>query len=252
MSRLIASGCSCTRHCWPTWADYLGKHFDEYVNVATGGADNAVIARNVIATARHGDTVVIQWTGFDRFNTFTDDEKQKLLTPNDLCAIDYSGMDVDNVSGGWQHHGSIWGPERYKKFVVNYYHPVERFRHSLDYVKMVEMHSHLTGYRVWNFSMANWFLSECESKNDPRLLKMHERMKFRHFYLDHFLLDIRDEVAPLIVKHKYANNDNHPTPLVNWVWLKEYMAPEIGISLDFSIEDQVQYDQERVLKGDVD
>jgi len=30
------------------------------------------------------------------------------------------------------------------------------------------------------------------------------------------------------------------------------MAPEIGISLDFAIEDQVKLDQERVLKGDVD
>jgi hypothetical protein len=252
MSRLITSGCSCTRHCWPTWADYLGYHFEEYINVATGGADNGVIARNVMATAKAGDTVVIQWSGFDRFNTFTDDETQNLNTPSDFCVVYQSGMIPDNITGSWQHHGTIWGTARYKSFVTDFYHPIERFRHSLDYVKMVQMHSQLTGYKVWNFSMANWFHGECELSIDSRLVEMHNRMNFRHFYLDHNLLDLKNNIAPLTIKHKYAERDTHPTPWVNWIWLKDHIAPEIGIELDFSLENQVKLDQERVLKGDVD
>lgn len=252
MSRLIASGCSCTRHCWPTWADYLGRHFDDYINVGTGGADNAVIARNVIHTAKAGDTVVVQWTGFDRFNIFEDHGTQSSDTPSDLCEIYLSGMTPDEVQGKWQHYGTVWGSDRYKSFVTNYYHPIERFRNSLDYVKMVEMHSQLTGYKVWNFSMSNWFQGECELFTDPRLIEMHKRMQFRHFYLDHSLLDLKKEIAPLTIRHKYSHSDTHPTPMVNWVWLRDYVAREIGIDIDLSMEDQVNLDQERVLKGDVD
>ena len=114
------------------------------------------------------------------------------------------------------------------------------------------MHGQLMGYRVWNFSMANWFIGESEAEVDARLVEMHNKMKFRHFYLDQNLLDFKAGFDNIKVSHKYAKSDSHPTSLAHWAWLKEHMAPEIGISLDFAIEDQVKLDQERVLKGDVD
>lgn len=252
MSRLIVSGCSCTLHCWPTWADYLGRHYDDYVNVGISGGDNSVIARNVMSVAKAGDTVVIVWTGFDRFNVFSDDVEQRKDSAGDFCLIEQSGMTPNNTKGGWKHKGTIWGHPEYKEFVKHFYHPVERFRSTLDYVKMVQMHSQLTGYKVWNFSMTNWFTGESETVVDPRLVEMHNKMNFTHFYLNSNLLEVRQKVAPVVVSHKYAQKDSHPTPWANWIWLTEHVAPEMGITLDFSLEDQVKYDHERVLKGDVD
>jgi hypothetical protein len=254
MSRLVASGCSCTQHCWPTWADYLGRHFDEYVNVAIGGADNAVIARNAMSVARPGDTVVIQWTGFDRFNTFSDDAIQMTARSGDTCIIEQSGMTRDNLQGGWQHTGTVRSPtpEQNKIFLLELYHRVERFRHTLDYVKMVEMHSQLNGYTVWNFSMMDWFQAEIEKDIDPRLVRMHYQMSFRHFYLRDNLINVRNKLGYLSMSHKYAKTDDHPTPWANWIWLKDHVAPEIGIDVDLSLEDQVKFDQNRVLKGEVD
>ena len=252
MSRLVTSGCSCTRHCWPTWADYLGRHYDNHINVAVSGGDNAVIARNVMSTAQAGDTVAIMWTGFDRFSIFSDDVTQRADCPGDFCLIEQSGMTADKLKGGWHHRGTLLFNPDLKSFFKHFYHPVERFRQTLDYVKMVQMHGQLMGYRVWNFSMANWFIGESEAEVDARLVEMHNKMKFRHFYLDQNLLDFKAGFDNIKVSHKYAKSDSHPTPLAHWAWLKEHMAPEIGISLDFAIEDQVKLDQERVLKGDVD
>lgn len=246
--RLLTGGCSCTQYCWPTWADYLGKHFQEYINVGLCGADNAVIARNIMSTATQGDIVVVAWSSYDRFNYFNGSFVQSSKTIGDKLVAQWSGLD-ESGKGGWKHNGGLRSS---KNFLVNYYHRVERFRHSLDYVKMLEMHSKINGYELWNFSMIEWFLGESEIYVDSRLQKMHVDMHFNHFFLAPSLMEVREKVAPIVVSHKYNLNDTHPTPLVHWTWLKEHIAPEIKISLDLSLENQVKLDQDRVLAGDVD
>lgn len=247
--RLITSGCSCTQYCWPTWADYLGLHFENFVNVGLCGADNAVVARNVMEIARPGDFVVVAWTSFDRFNTFENSRIQETKTIGDKLVMEWSMLDATD-QGGWFHSGGRCGS---KEFLVNHYNAIERFRHSLDYVKMLEMHSQLIGYTLYNFSMIEWFLGECEKTIDQRLVGMHNRTSLNHFYLGKDLLTLRKEILPLCPKHKYNPwGDTHPTPWVNWTWLKHYIAAEIGIEIDLEIEKKVVIDQQRVLEGDVD
>lgn len=247
--RLITSGCSCTQYCWPTWADYLGRHYADFLNVGLCGADNAVIARNVMQVAQPGDMVVVAWSTFDRFNSFGADRQQADKTPGDRLVIEWSGLDsLDR--GGWHHSGGRCGS---KEFLVNHYHRIERFRHSIDYIKMLEMHSKIIGYELWNFSMIELFLGESEPRVDDRLVRMFENAKLNHFYQGKDLHTVREEVAPLVVHHKYnTGGDTHPTPWANWVWLRDYVAPEIGITLDMTLEDQVKLDQQRVLIGDID
>lgn len=251
--RLVTGGCSCTRHCWPTWADYLGRHFDDYVNTAHGGADNQTIARNIIDTAQPGDTVVVQWTGYDRFNMFNDRPKNSYYFSKKLNAellmIEQCGLDRQRPQGHWHYTGSvITNPA----FLKHCYHPVERFRNTLDAVRSVVMHSQLVGYRLWNFSMCDWFLGESETQVDDRLVKMHEREKFPHFYLTTNCVAVRNQSEyNTSVTHMYAPHDNHPQPAVHWMWLKDHIAPEIGVKLDLTLEDQVKLDQQRVLNGEV-
>lgn len=255
MSRLVAGGCSCTRHCWPTWADYLGQHFDSYINTANGGADNATIARNIIDTAQAGDVVVVQWTGFDRFNLFYDHVPPKYhyidaYNSHNLI-VEQCGMTRENVRGSWQYNGTL---ANNKLFLKHFYSPIERFRNTLDSVRSVVMHSKLTGYKLYNFTMTNWFLGEIESKIDQRLIVMHQREKFPNFYLKNNLLAVRDQIGYQPITHKYCTPgiDTHPQPWANWIWLKEHIAPTIGVELDLSMEDQVKLDQQRVINGDID
>lgn len=65
--RLFTFGCSFTSYMWPTWADILGREFDEFQNWGRHGAGNHYIfnslnechARNKI---NENDTVIIMWS----------------------------------------------------------------------------------------------------------------------------------------------------------------------------------------------
>jgi hypothetical protein len=256
MTRLVVGGCSCTRHCWPTWADYLGKHYESYINTGQGGSDNATIARNIIDTAKPNDLVVVQWTGFDRFNMFDDNKTPNYHYSDNLNAesliVEQCGMTPDTARGSWLYNGSVLSN---KLFLKHFYSPIERFRNTLDVVRSVVMHSELVGYKLFNFTMTNWFTGELELTVDPRLVSMHQRENFSNFYLKNNLISIRDEIGYQPVTHKYCGNssyDTHPQPWTNWIWLKEHIAPTIGVNLDLTIENQVKLDQQRVLNGDVD
>ena len=249
--RLITSGCSCTEHCWPTWAKYLGLHFREHVNVAVSGADNATIARNAMAEAREGDVVVVLWSSFARFNTFHDDRQQRVDRDGDRHVVYLSGMNMNRArtetveSGGWHHSGLI---TENKSFLTDSYHAIERFRASLDYVKMLEMHSELNRYQLWNFTMSDWLLGGLERRRDPRLEAMHERAGLRHFYLDQNMIQFRENTLPITVQLPFGT-DSHPTPWVHWLWLEQHVAPELGIKLDSQIQSLAQKDQKDLLAG---
>ena len=252
--RLVTGGCSCTTHCWPTWADYLGQHYDDYVNTAHGGADNQTIARNIIDTAQPGDTVVVQWTGFDRFNRFDDHSEHKYFYSKrlnaELLMTEQCGMDRRRPQGKWIYSGSIAID---KVFLKHFYSPIERFRNTLDAVRSVVMHSQLVGYKLYNFTMTDWFLGETEHQVDPRLVNMHHRENFPHFYLNSNCLAVRDiSGVNTHLVHKYSDNDHHPQPYAHWLWLRDHIAPEIGIELDNSLEDQVKLDQQNVLDGKIE
>jgi hypothetical protein len=253
--RLVTGGCSCTAHCWPTWADYLGRHYDDYINTGHGGADNQTIARNIIDTAQAGDVVVVQWTGFDRFNTFIDEPTKDVRYYKKLNAellmIEQCGMDRKRPTGRWHYSGSI-APNH--QFLKHFYHPVERFRNTLDAVRSVVMHSQLIGYQLWNFTMTDWVRGETETTVDPRLVKMHEREKFPHFYFNSNCLQVRDESeynTPVVHPFFPDHLDTHPQPYPQWVWMRDHIASEIGITVDMSIEEQVKLDQQKILNGEI-
>lgn len=249
--RLVTSGCSCTEHCWPTWAKYLGLHFRDHVNVGLSGADNATIARNAMSEAREGDVVVVLWSSFARFNTFHNDRKQRVDREGDRHVVHLSGMNISRdrtetaETGGWHHSGLI---VENKSFLVDSYHAIERFRASLDYVKMLEMHSKLNRYQLWNFTMSDWLLGGLERQIDPRIKNMQERARLDHFYLDQNLMQFREDTLPITVQLPYGT-DSHPTPWVHWSWLVEHVAPEMGIELDPLIGEIAQKDQEDLLAG---
>ena len=48
MSRLFTFGCSFTHWSWPTWADILGREFDEYENWGQRGGGNVFIFHSLI------------------------------------------------------------------------------------------------------------------------------------------------------------------------------------------------------------
>lgn len=221
--RLVTGGCSFTQYCWPTWADYLGKHYRQHIQAGMCGIDNATVARRIIEQAQPGDHVVIQWSGMDRWSGY---ENDRWL---------YTGCVVSN-----------------RAFFANHYHRLERFTTSMDYVKLIDCHAQAVGYQVHHFTAYPWFQGEVEKKIHPELVELFSKYAVPNFHIDDDLESFRTRKGTLMTKHKYNQEDNHPTPKHHWDWLVEHIAPKLEINIDQNLENSVQLDQQRVLKGDVD
>jgi len=223
MNKLLTAGCSFTKHCWPTWADYLGKNVSWHKQLGLGGADNASIARSIISTAKKSDTVVVMWTGYDRWSLY------------------------DN---GWQHKGCLVVD---KNFYGNFYNPIERFTTSMDYVQMVDNHAKLKGYKCYHFSAFPWLQSELINNNSWELAEIYNNYSIENnFLMDIDLLTFQksnNEVIP--VTHKYTTNDIHPTPITHWKFLNQVISPIVDIAVDQSNLAQVNQDQTDVIAGNI-
>lgn len=79
MSKLYTFGCSFTQYWrWPTWADALGRQYDQFENWALCGAGNSYILYSLIeCNQRHrlgiNDTVWIMWTNTSREDRYVQD-----------------------------------------------------------------------------------------------------------------------------------------------------------------------------------
>jgi hypothetical protein len=232
-TRLITSGCSNTKHCWNTWADFLGQEFTESINVGTGGADNAYIARSVISRAKAGYSVVILWSSYDRWSLYKDE-----IVPRN-----------DNPGNHWLHRGSMSVD---KVLFTNYYHRVERFQTTMDYIQLVDLHSQVNGYTAYHFSAFPIFKAERGQDVDPRILKIYNRYTIKNNFLTELsLIDYQSDTdQQFVIHHKYAKEgDSHPTPAVQWQWLNKIMAPKLGITLKATTENDVSKEQTNILNG---
>lgn len=230
-SRLVTGGCSFTDYMWHTWADYLGSSFGDYLNVGQAGSDNANIARNIIGEARANDTVVILWSGWNR---------QLKWDPN--------GHPVPkNEKNHWQYSYERWD----KNWLVNFYDPNERLASSLDYVRMVDLHSKVNGYIAYHFSAFPWKLGEIE-KNPPR----HFDFIFDQYDIDNnFLLATdmetyqKENGFDKIIPTEYNKGDRHPSPLCHYRYLKDIIIKNLNLDINLDIDSMVMDHQESTLNG---
>ena len=230
--RLLTSGCSFTKHCWTTWADILAKSYDEFLNVGFGGSDNASIARSIINHARQNDIVVILWSGYDRWSFYSDEN-----------VFNHSGNDLH-----WKHVGCIQSVS--KDFFVNYYHPVERFQTTIDYIQLVDLHSKANNYTVYHFSAFPFYRGEMEKNTDPRLVDIYKQYNITNNYLLEISLDEftdTHEDRPMVY-HKYSPvGDNHPLPMANYHYVEQIIAPRVGIDLNSDQLSSIIKEQENIV-----
>jgi hypothetical protein len=225
--RLLASGCSATDYSWSTWADILGAEFPEYRQVGIGGADNAFIARSVIDHARPSDTVVVMWTSYDRWSFYIE---EGYPMPKD-------------ANNHWRHIGSIarWD----KQFFVKYYHQVERFQTTMDYIQLIDLHSKVVGYKVYHFSVFPLFLAETEKNVDPRLVEIYNKYDIDNNYLTSVpsLIEFRKKNYNILVD----GNNPHPTPMCHWDYTEQIIAPKLNIQLTQERKSSIIKEQQDLL-----
>ena len=92
--RLFTFGCSFTKYIWPTWADILGREYDEFYNYGMSGGGNLFIFDSLVeAIARHNinkhDTVAIMWTNVTRDDRYSENHNGWLKYGNIHTAEGY-------------------------------------------------------------------------------------------------------------------------------------------------------------------
>jgi hypothetical protein len=75
--RFFAFGCSFTEYAWPTWADILGRNYDEYYNYGQAGAGNMYIFNSIMEIDQYhkltkDDLVIVQWSSTLREDRYKD------------------------------------------------------------------------------------------------------------------------------------------------------------------------------------
>jgi hypothetical protein len=230
-SRLITSGCSFTDYCWPTWADYLGLAFDDYVNIAQAGADNANIARNLVGNAKPNDIAVILWSGWNRHVKWNANG----------CPT------AKNDSNHWQYNYERWD----KNWLVNFYDVNERLASSMDYIRMVDLHSKVVGYRAFHFSAFSWKLGEIEKKPPSGFDEIYNGYDIDNNFLLQTDLESykKNKGFDVVISTRYNNHDAHPSPMCHYRYLIDCILPFLDLSVSLDIESRVERHNSIVLSG---
>ena len=105
---LFTFGCSMTAYSWPTWADILGKDYDNYENWGRGSAGNLFIFESIIECLEKNkittnDTVIILWSAITRMDyyqlgTWSSVVNRSILTSKDDLVNCPDGYEIINYA----------------------------------------------------------------------------------------------------------------------------------------------------------
>jgi hypothetical protein len=212
-NRFFSFGCSFTKYKWPTWADILGKSFQEYHNFGEGGAGNFYIFLHIMKAINdyqinNDDLVIVEWSGLTREDRF--------------------------IKGKWNLSGNVYGYHNNalgKNFVENIFDP----EHCLirDYTLIAAAYELLEKTKCKFLFTSMMSLEEFEKPWTSKLVKIKEIEKNKWVksfdrYLKHFLPSFKEALY---------NNDwtsiprlhhnFHPTPLQHLEFIKKVLIPNI-------------------------
>ena len=198
---ILTSGCSFTQYKWPTWANYLKAWSEDtqplrVVNVGDAGIDNSIIAYRVI----------------DYLNN---------RMPMDRYEYEHDPKDVEKVCIMWTGH-ERYCPQ-YKdivthkdiRYVRKHFHPTERLRNLAMCIDTINLLC-----KTKNIECYNFFYFEFTHEERKYL----ELMTTESWNLNHTAFStFRSNNEPV------DGNDIHPTPIDQWIFARDVVAPAIGL-----------------------
>jgi hypothetical protein len=227
---LVTFGCSFTDFQWPTWSDWMGHYYSNYVKKARGGTGNRAIFHNLIkhletSTSLSDQQIVIQWTGIVREDLFDEDESNPTY-----------------MSGGNVYNHSYF-PNNYPDL---YFSILQNTFESINYIKAAKLL--LENYNIdylMTFMLDPRITSHLGEPgfdlNSNNTFKNKKLIKAELKRLDN-LID-SNFTNSCITMHQYAkpynvysylnpetgkvDKDGHPGPYQHYTFFRDYIVPKI-------------------------
>ena len=148
-TKYIAFGCSYTQYGYPTYADFIGQHFDYRENLGSSGAGNRFIFHKLISSLD-----VLRREGVT-------------LTEDDLITVQWSGLPREDKIKNGQHEypccGYLGSQGEFPEEYINKYFSIEQsFYESINYIVAAKtiLDSMDVQYRMFNMMDINFGESE--------------------------------------------------------------------------------------------
>jgi hypothetical protein len=226
VNRLFVVGCSFTRYHWPTWANIVGRSFDEYKNYAHSGIGNQGILERLnelvlFNNVGPGDNVIVQWTNPHRFDVHKVDDK--------IFRGWIPKGDIFNKSSGYDH-----------SFIKTFWHEGSYVMHTCNYVTL--------GKHLLENVGCNWhFLSMDNLREDIlRFSALHKYLEvfddidwlppINNWFLESNLpkKTLTQPTGPvgILSPTRVKREDYHPTPMAHYQYAESFMKDKLNIELD--------------------
>ena len=198
---VLTAGCSFTQYKWPTWANYLKewstkKQPHQVINVGDAGIDNSIIAYRV-----------------------TDYLCGRM--PLGQFEYEHDPKDVKKVCVMWtgyerycpQHKDIVTHTDI--KYVGEHFDPYERLRNlalCIDTVNLLCQSKNIECHSFFYFELST-----------------QEKQYLNHMTAEPWMLNYTSFSVFRSNNTPVYTNDSHPTPLDQWKFANEIVAPQIGL-----------------------
>ena len=215
MSRLFTFGCSFTKYNWMTWADIVGRSFDQYHNMGITGAGNMYIFNSLVHTIvqydiNKNDTVMIMWTNVTREDRF--------------------------IRGRWANIGNLATQNFYdKNFMLNYFDVRGCYERDIPTIHAARMLLDSIGCKYEIMSMVDMHNADqykiVDKSEDVHIKRLLEKFKST-------LSLFKPSVHNIIFNYDYSSRpvepfkarpDAHPLPLEHLEYV-EKVLPNYPVS----------------------
>lgn len=226
MKRLFTVGCSFTRYHWPTYADILGREFDEFQNWGNSGLGNRAIVERLTELVIHNkitkdDVIIIQWTSPHRF-----DAHLPHRFPLD----------------GWFTGGNMLNSPLFPDDWLNtYWNEFSYVMHTMNFISLAT--------KLCETLPCQWFMTSMNSFDDdffrfPNLEEYENYLKevdwlppMQDFFKESgipekpFKKNVRDNHGRIVKTVDVW--DPHPSPIVHYEYANNFIKNELNINLDY-------------------
>ena len=230
--KLLVAGCSYTQYNYPTWADWLGEHFNEYTNLGWSGMG-----------ARHSYIKIVDYFKYSDINP---EDYVVIVQWSSLLRNDTRKMECNTWVGGGQIDNNPYYSDEY---LEKHFNPFDKLNDIVHYVDHLILLSEKLGFKLlMTYMFEPWiqdFLGEPVNSRD--IVKKNIKSVIRSKYLITLkqLSKSKYWLDPSIERYSLDNpprhmvkttidgkpyREHHPTPYQHFLYSR-FIAKELNIKL---------------------